>query len=202
MDTALKGETITDCQWDPLSENYLLVGCRSGTLHMYDVESRQQLQTFDPPPGGSLQSIAWIPEIPGDFVTVSDKTGVIRVWNVSVRQAKDTIKAESGPFQGISFIMASQRALCRFKSGAVGICDLQKRTWSMLGQAAHTDTVFSAAFQPTDPNTLATCSYDGIIRIWDMNQAVLKRDLVSEDAVSPVVRSPGRLPLLCRLGAA
>ena len=120
-------------QWDPKSPNYLLVGCRSGRMHMYDVDSSQQLQSFEqvgqilplanppllarilslrasppcpcvlsqPPPlpsphpqlrEGGLQMIAWVPNVPGDFVTVSNKTGVIRVWNVSNRQSKDTLK--------------------------------------------------------------------------------------------------------------
>ena len=34
MDMAHKGEVIADCQWDPLSEQYLLVGCRSGNIYM------------------------------------------------------------------------------------------------------------------------------------------------------------------------
>ena len=125
--------------------------------------------------------IAWVPDVPGDFVTVSDKTGVIRVWYVSNRQPKDTLTAEAGPFQGISFVHGTQRALCRFKSGAVGLCDLSKRTWVMFGKAAHTDTVFNAAFQPADPNMLATCSFDGSVRIWDTKQARLFRDLVGEE---------------------
>ena len=31
MDVPHKGEVCADCQWDPLSDNYLLVGCVSGT---------------------------------------------------------------------------------------------------------------------------------------------------------------------------
>ena len=88
----------------------------AGTLHMYDVESKQPLQTFDKTQASSgLTMLAWIPGVPGDFLTVSSKTGVLRIWNVSNRSPKDVIKAEAGPFHGISF-SDSQRALCRFKS--------------------------------------------------------------------------------------
>ena len=181
MDVPHKDDAMSDAQWDPKSPNYLLAGLRSGKMHMYDVDSGQSLQSFEQLREGGLQMIAWVPHVPGDFVTVSDKTGVIRVWNVSNRQPKDTLKAEAGPFQGISFIHNTQRALCRFKSGAVGLCDLQKRTWSMFGRSAHTDTVFNAAFQPSNANMLATCSFDGSVRIWDTGQARLFRDLVGED---------------------
>ena len=183
MDCPHKDDPLSDVQWDPKSPNYIIAGCRSGRFHMYDVDSSQQLQSFEQLREGGLQMIAWVPDVPGDFVTVSDKTGVIRVWNVSNRQPKDTLKAEAGPFQGISFVHGTQRALCRFKSGAVGLCDLSKRTWVMFGKAAHTDTVFNAAFQPADPNMLATCSFDGSVRIWDTKQARLFRDLVGEEVV-------------------
>ena len=99
MDTMHKGEAIADVQWDPLSEGYLLLGCRSGVIHMYDVDANAQLQTFDKAPGGGLQMLAWVPGVPGDFVSVSHKTGVLRVWNVSNRSHKEAIKAEAGPFQ-------------------------------------------------------------------------------------------------------
>ena len=148
---------------------------------MYDVESKQPLQTFDKTQASSgLTMLAWIPGVPGDFLTVSSKTGVLRIWNVSNRSPKDVIKAEAGPFHGISF-SDSQRALCRFKSGAVGLLDLKRKSWAMFGRAAHTDTVFAAAYKPADPNMLATCSFDGSVRIWDTRLNRLYRDLVAED---------------------
>ena len=103
------------------------------------------------------------------------------MWNVSHRAPTDTIKAEAGPLQAISFIDPTPQALCRFKSGAVGLCDVSRRSWTMFGRAAHTDTVFAAAFKPADPNMLATCSFDGSVRIWDTRQSRLHRDLVGDD---------------------
>ena len=179
LDVAHKGEPLVDVQWDPLSDAYLLVGCATGTLHMYDVESRQPLQTFDQERG--LTSLAWMPGVPGDFVTASDKTGVLRVWNVSQRAPKDTLRAEAGPLHAISFVEPTCRALCRFKSGAVGLCDLARRSWTMFGRAAHTDTVFAAQFKPADPDVLATCSFDGSVRIWDTRLNRLLRDLSDDD---------------------
>ena len=182
MDVAHKGEAAADCRFDPLSDNYLLVGFRSGLLHMYDVDTRQPIQTFDKAGVGlGLQSLAWVPGVPGDFVSVTERTGLLRVWNVSGRSPRDTLKAEGGPFHGISFVEPTQRLLCRFRSGAVGLCELPRRTWAMFGRAAHTDTVFGAAFKPDDPSMLATCSFDGSVRIWDTRKAALHRDLLGED---------------------
>ena len=61
LDVPHKGEALADVQWDPLSDGYLLVGCRSGVMHMYDVDSRQQLQTFDRVPGGGAPAATHAP---------------------------------------------------------------------------------------------------------------------------------------------
>ena len=66
-------------QFDPLSDNYLIAGCKSGLIHLYDTESRALLQTYEKVHGG-LVSLAWVPGTPGNFVSASDKVGVIRVW--------------------------------------------------------------------------------------------------------------------------
>lgn len=94
MDVLHKGEVVADAQWDPLSEAYLLVGFTSGEMHLYDVEAAQAVQTFDTPSGGGLRSLAWVPGVPGDFVTATDKGGVLRMWNVSLRSPKASLKAE------------------------------------------------------------------------------------------------------------
>ena len=108
LDVLHKNDPLVDAHFDPLSDAYLLVGCASGTLHMYDVEQKAPLQTFDVEKG--LTSLAWVPCVPGDFITVSEKTGVLRVWNVSQRAAKDTLKAEAGPFHAVSFLEPTARA--------------------------------------------------------------------------------------------
>ena len=66
-----------------------------------------------------VQGIAWVPTVPGDFVTFSDKLGVLRVWNVSARVHKDTIKTDHGGLQGLRFLPNAQTAVGAFASGAV-----------------------------------------------------------------------------------
>jgi WD40 repeat protein len=75
-------QPVTEAAWDPRSENYILVAQKDGKISLYDVETLKEMSVFTRHSGG-LRALAWVPEIPGGFVTVSERNGVIRLWNVS-----------------------------------------------------------------------------------------------------------------------
>ena len=37
-------------------------------------------------------SVSWVDKLSGDFVTASQRVGVVKVWNVALTEAKDTVK--------------------------------------------------------------------------------------------------------------
>jgi hypothetical protein len=51
----------------------------------------QEMSVFARHAGG-LRCLAWVPEVPGGFVTVSDRNGVIRMWNVSQTAPVELLK--------------------------------------------------------------------------------------------------------------
>jgi WD40 repeat protein len=42
----------------------------------------------------------------------------------------------------------------------------QEQLWTT--QPGHTETIFDCCLHPFDPRLLATCSYDGSVRVWDV----------------------------------
>ena len=84
-------QPVTEAAWDPRSENYILIAQKDGKISLYDVETLKEMSVFSRHSGG-LRALAWVPEIPGGFVTVSERNGVIRLWNVSqVRYPLDVL---------------------------------------------------------------------------------------------------------------
>ena len=77
---------------------------------------------------GAVTSVAWVPGVPGDFVT-SEKTGVLRRGSVSRSSARGDSEAASGPFAW------SPSSATRSSSARVGrrapwaLCDLR---WSLV----------------------------------------------------------------------
>ena len=51
-------------QWDPKSESYLLIGCKSGAMFLYDVEAAQAVWTFEKISGGLQARLHWRPCAP------------------------------------------------------------------------------------------------------------------------------------------
>lgn len=36
--------------------------------------------------------VSWVDKLSGDFVTASHRVGVVKVWNVALTEAKDTVR--------------------------------------------------------------------------------------------------------------
>ena len=59
------------------------------------------------------------------------------------------------------------RVLLAFKSGAVCVYDLNRRRIDFQTEQGHSETIFDAEFCKANGDYLASCSYDGTVRIWD-----------------------------------
>jgi WD40 repeat protein len=51
----------------------------------------------------------------------------------------------------------------------------QEQLWST--QPGHTETIFDCCMHPVDPRLLATCSYDGSVRVWDVGSGTCVKTL-------------------------
>ncbi|KAK1791973.1 hypothetical protein P4O66_013194, partial [Electrophorus voltai] len=73
------------------------------------------------------------------------------------------------PSQNQIFSLPPGHAVCCFLDGGVGLYDMGSRKWDFLRDLGHVETIFDCKFKPDDPNLLATASFDGTIKVWDIN---------------------------------
>lgn len=66
------------------------------------------------------------------------------------------------------FALPPARIVCTFLDGGVGLYDLGPRKWDFLREQGHIETIFDCKFCPHDSNILATGSFDGTIKLWDI----------------------------------
>ncbi|XP_058380913.1 WD repeat-containing protein 17 isoform X4 [Diceros bicornis minor] len=71
--------------------------------------------------------------------------------------------------QNQAFSLPPGHAVCCFLDGGVGLYDMGARKWDFLRDLGHVETIFDCKFKPDDPNLLATASFDGTIKVWDIN---------------------------------
>lgn len=76
--------------------------------------------------------------------------------------------------------LGKEAILASFKNGSVGVYNFHKKKMDFLSQPNHSETVFDVQFKPTNKNILATASYDGTVRIWDITKMVCLLNLSKE----------------------
>lgn len=62
---------------------------------------------------------------------------------------------------------AGPRILYALKNGAVSVYNLKRQTSEFTTETGHFETIFGVQYSAADKNLLASCSYDGTVRIWD-----------------------------------
>jgi WD40 repeat protein len=67
----------------------------------------------------------------------------------------------------------SKRVLVAFVNGAVQVFNIAKKRIEFQTEAGHAETVFDLEFCPNNKDLIASCSYDGTVRIWDVNSMKL-----------------------------
>ncbi|KAJ8335867.1 hypothetical protein SKAU_G00392090 [Synaphobranchus kaupii] len=202
-------DPVTALEWDPLSNDYLLVANLHNGIRLVDSDSLQCITTFSfPSSAASVQCLAWVPSAPGMFITGDSQVGVLRVWNVSRTTPLDNFKLKKTGFHALhvlnsppakkastsvsptknhhtsstseavppptlsqnqAFSLPPGHAVCCFMDGGVGLYDMGAKKWDFLRDLGHVETIFDCKFKPDDPNLLATASFDGTIKVWDIN---------------------------------
>ncbi|KAM9043586.1 WD repeat-containing protein 17 isoform 4-T5 [Megaptera novaeangliae] len=71
--------------------------------------------------------------------------------------------------QNQAFSVPPGHAVCCFLDGGVGLYDMGAKKWDFLRDLGHVETIFDCKFKPDDPSLLATASFDGTIKVWDIN---------------------------------
>jgi WD repeat-containing protein 17 len=167
MDLNKQSPSSEDIQWDPLSDKYLLVAFKDGSLALFDVETAQILMAFDKISTG-IKSIAWNKAAPGEFFTVTDKIAALKIWNVSKKNPVDTVKLGNSGIAHIAYMHDRGELSCAFKDGSMGVYSLLKKKLEYCTEPGHAETVFDISINPANKDLMATASYEGTIKIWDL----------------------------------
>ncbi|KAJ7327361.1 WD repeat-containing protein 17 [Desmophyllum pertusum] len=82
--------------------------------------------------------------------------------------------------------------------GGVGLYDLGKRKWSFLRDMGHIETIFDCKFKPESPDLLATASFDGTIKVWDVNtMTAVHSSPGNEGIIYALSWAPGDVNCIC-----
>lgn len=117
-----------------------------------------------------MTSLIWSNDRSGNFFTSSNKVGVISAWNVASKEPKSIFKVGGSGIHQMLRISAKdneQKVMVALKSGALLIYDLNRRSIEFSTEAGHSETIFETEFCTSNSDYIASCSYDGTVRVWD-----------------------------------
>ena len=65
------------------------------------------------------------------------------------------------------------RVLIALKNGALLVFNLARKRVEFQTEAGHAETVFDLEFCPSNKDLIASCSYDGTVRVWEASSMKL-----------------------------
>ena len=65
------------------------------------------------------------------------------------------------------------RILISLKNGALAVYNLKRQTTEFQTETGHFETIFGIAYCKSDKDLIASCSYDGTVRVWNSNNMKL-----------------------------
>jgi WD40 repeat protein len=164
-------ESGIDFSFDPHSNNYVICAYKNGQLSLYDTDKPGEYfrvgSEFER--RGGISCVAFLEDEPGSFISGDMRTGVIMYWNVSHSTPIKIVKLRKSGVKELYPIHGEKKFLISFKDGAVGIFNYKLEKLDFITNTGHTETIFDCAFCACNPNILATSSYDGTIKLWDIS---------------------------------
>lgn len=168
----LKGHT--DCLktvvWSP-SNQVIASASMDGTIRLWEAGNGQLLQTLTGHTG-EVWDVAWSPD--GQRLASGSKDNTIHVWEAGQREAVQVLEAHAGWVQCLFFSADGRWLISKSVDGTIRLwrCD----TWAcaaVLGESTLAAWLPGAAFHPRLPLLATLGEEDTIIRIWELDEAIL-----------------------------
>ncbi|XP_028402254.1 WD repeat-containing protein 17-like [Dendronephthya gigantea] len=178
---------VNSVVWVPSGPGMFVSGdAQSGVLRVWNVSRKTPVENIILKKTG-FHTIRLVPRIKPPTKSESNS------WNSHISSTSVAHDPPSAP-NSDSFVLPPADILCTFIDGGVGLYNLDKRKWSFLRQMGHTETIFCCEFQPENCDILATASFDGTVKLWDVTTMdVVNSSSGNEGIIYSLSWSPGNL---------
>ncbi|KAF2005289.1 hypothetical protein P154DRAFT_616520 [Amniculicola lignicola CBS 123094] len=161
-------DEYTTLDWNKKVAHILATGSSGGFVTVWDVRNKKENLTLNNFGRKAVSAVSWDPDVPTRLVTAipTDQNPLVLVWDLRNSNAPEkTLQAHDQGVLSLSW--------CAQDSDILLSCGKDNRTivWNphtgeSLGEfPVVTNWTFQTSFNPTNPNILATASFDGKIAI-------------------------------------
>ena len=180
---------ISDVQWDPSSNLYVLVSFEEGVVFLAD--PAQQLVHAECLSDKPIVMASFLQGDPGDFLTIDQEVPVLSLWNVSqvISTSRHRIKHKASKIVSIKAVTNPdfpRHVLIAFGDGSIGVFNHAKKEFVYLSEPFHSETVFDLNLKPANSDIFATAANDGSLKIWDVSNMECLQHLNNNEAIYAV----------------
>ncbi|KAF2273350.1 uncharacterized protein EI97DRAFT_436212 [Westerdykella ornata] len=161
-------DEYTSLDWNKRVAHILATGSSGGFVTVWDVKGKKENLTLNNYGRKTVSAVSWDPDLPTRLITAvpTDQSPLVLVWDLRNSNAPE--KTLQGHDQGVLSL-----SWCTQDSDILISCGKDNRTiaWNphtgeSLGEfPVVTNWTFLTRFNPSNPNLLATASFDGKIAI-------------------------------------
>ncbi|KAI5791674.1 hypothetical protein DFH27DRAFT_570045 [Peziza echinospora] len=165
---ASRSDDLDSVDWNKKIPHILATGGSSGFVTVWDVKTKRESLTLSNSGRRAVSAVAWHPENATKLITASpdDSNPVIMVWDLRNSNAPERILTghELGVLS-VSWCKQDTDLLLSSGKDNKTIC-WNPQTGEQLGEfPVVTNWTYQTRFNPTNPNMLATASFDGKIAV-------------------------------------
>ncbi|XP_060065865.1 WD repeat-containing protein 17-like [Ylistrum balloti] len=154
---------VSSLSWIDSAPGMFVTGdAKTGVLRVWSVSRSSPLETIRLKQTGihALQAVC-------STVTSSELSS--ELCGISSNPSSSTQAQPPSSIKNPHFALPPAKILCTFLDGGVGLYDIGQSKWIFLRDEGHIETIFDCKFQPDNPDHLATASFDGSIKVWNVN---------------------------------
>ncbi|OAG07108.1 uncharacterized protein CC84DRAFT_1195418 [Paraphaeosphaeria sporulosa] len=161
-------DEYTSLDWNKKVAHILATGSSGGFVTVWDVKQKKENLTLNNYGRKTVSSVSWDPEVPTRLVTAipTDQNPLVLVWDLRNSNAPEkTLQAHDQGVLSISWCVQDSDILLSAGKDNRTIA-WNPHTGEYLGEfPVVTNWTFQTAFNPSNPNLLATASFDGKIAV-------------------------------------
>lgn len=161
-------DEYTSLDWNKKVAHILATGSSGGFVTVWDVKGKKENLTLNNFGRKTVSSVAWDPDVPTRLVTSipGDQNPLVLVWDLRNSNAPEkTLQAHDQGVLSLSWCAQDSDILLSAGKDNRTIA-WNPHTGEYLGEfPVVTNWTFQTAFNPSNPNILATASFDGKIAI-------------------------------------
>ena len=162
---------VTSMEWYDIDENYkyILIGMSDGKIFLCDLSENNMciVNSFDKV-NGEILKLIWLSYEPGSFISIHKGSGRYLKWNVSKSVYNTIGMLSSFPIVDVSKFNATSIIFTN-AIGDVVIYDIKLTKVIHSISSSHCQSIFDLKFNKVNSEIFATASYDGTIRLWNIN---------------------------------